>query len=88
VHHDVRPVLERAQQGRRRESAVDYQRQVAGVRDIGNGPDVLSKVTMTGNDFAFSDGRWTCGKEQTVPVNVGLPTVKVSEITIGGSDLA
>lgn len=55
---------------------------------IGNGPDVLSKVTMTGNDFAMSDGRWTCGKEQIVPVNVGLPTIKVSEITIGGSEIA
>ncbi len=54
---------------------------------IGNGPDVLSKVTMVGNDFAFSDGRWTCGKGQQVPVGVGLPTVKISEITIGGSDL-
>jgi len=55
---------------------------------IGNGPDVLSKVVMTGNDFAFSDGRWTCGKGQTVPVNVGLPTIKVSEITVGGSEIA
>jgi len=55
---------------------------------IGNGPDVLSKVTMTGNDFAFSDGRWTCGKGQTVPVNVGLPTIKVSEITVGGSEIS
>lgn len=54
---------------------------------IGNGPDVLSKVTMVGNDFAFSDGRWTCGKGQHVPVGVGLPMVKISEITVGGSDL-
>ena len=54
---------------------------------IGNGPDVLSKVTMVGNDFAFSDGRWTCGKGQLVPVGVGLPTLKISEITVGGSDL-
>jgi TldD protein len=54
---------------------------------IGNGPDVLSKVTMVGNDFRFSNGRWTCGKGQTVPVGVGLPTIKVSEITIGGSEL-
>jgi TldD protein len=54
---------------------------------IGNGPDVLSKVTMVGNDFAFSDGRWTCGKGQHVPVGVGLPTVKISEITVGGSDV-
>jgi TldD protein len=54
---------------------------------IGNGPDVLSKVTMVGNDFAFSDGRWTCGKGQQIPVGVGLPTVKISAITVGGSDL-
>ncbi len=53
----------------------------------GNGPDVLSRVTMVGNDFAFSDGRWTCGKGQLVPVGVGLPTVKISEITVGGSEL-
>ena len=54
---------------------------------IGNGPNVLSKVTMVGNDFAFSDGRWTCGKGQHVPVGTGLPTVKISEITVGGRDL-
>ncbi|HSG29709.1 MAG TPA: metallopeptidase TldD-related protein, partial [Candidatus Krumholzibacterium sp.] len=54
---------------------------------IGNGPDVLSRVTHVGNDFAFSDGRWTCGKGQLVPVGVGLPTVKISEITVGGSEL-
>lgn len=55
---------------------------------IGNGPDVLSKVTMVGNDLAISDGRWTCGKGQHVPVGVGLPTIKISEITVGGSDIA
>jgi TldD protein len=54
---------------------------------IGNGPDTLSKVTMVGNDFAFSDGRWTCGKGQHVPVGLGLPTVKISEITVGGSEM-
>lgn len=54
---------------------------------IGNGPDVLTRVTAVGNDFAFSDGRWTCGKGQLVPVGVGLPTVKISEITVGGSEL-
>jgi TldD protein len=54
---------------------------------IGNGPDVLSKVTMVGNDLAFSDGRWTCGKGQHVPVGVGLPTIKISEITVGGSSI-
>ncbi len=54
---------------------------------IGNGPDVLSKVIMVGNDFAFSDGRWTCGKGQHAPVGVGLPTIKISEITVGGSEM-
>lgn len=51
---------------------------------IGNGPDVLSKVTMVANDFKLSDGIWTCGKGQSVPVGVGLPTVKISEMTVGG----
>ncbi|MGK5094092.1 metallopeptidase TldD-related protein [Deltaproteobacteria bacterium TL4] len=52
---------------------------------IGNGPDAMSKVTMVGNDFAFSEGIWTCGKDgQSVPVGVGLPTVLVSELTVGG----
>jgi len=53
---------------------------------IGNGPDVLSKVTMVGIDFTLSDGRWTCGKAgQIVPVGVGMPTVLVSGITVGGT---
>jgi len=51
---------------------------------IGNGPDVLSKVSMVANDFKFSDGIWTCGKGQSVPVGVGLPTVKIAEMTVGG----
>ncbi len=52
---------------------------------IGNGPDALSKVTMVGNDFAFSEGIWTCGKDgQSVPVGIGLPTVLISELTVGG----
>ncbi len=52
---------------------------------IGNGPEVLTKVTRVANDFKFSDGKWTCGKGQRVPVGVGLPTVLVSEITVGGN---
>lgn len=52
---------------------------------IGNGPDALSKVEMVGNDFALSEGIWTCGKDgQSVPVGVGLPTVLISELTVGG----
>ncbi|MBL4580036.1 MAG: hypothetical protein JKY05_06250, partial [SAR324 cluster bacterium] len=45
----------------------------------------MSKVSMVGNDFAMSEGSWTCGKEgQNVPVGVGLPTVLISEMTVGG----
>lgn len=51
---------------------------------IGNGPDILSRVNMVGNDFRLSAGIWTCGKGQSVPVGVGLPTVKISEMTVGG----
>ena len=61
----------------------------APIRDvnlIGNGPDVLTKVTAVGHDFKLSDGRWTCGKNgQAVPVGVGIPTVLVSGITVGGT---
>ncbi|WP_343386911.1 metallopeptidase TldD-related protein [Candidatus Amarobacter glycogenicus] len=53
---------------------------------IGNGPDVLSKVTAVANDYQLSDGRWTCGKDgQSVPVGVGMPTILVSGITVGGT---
>lgn len=52
---------------------------------IGNGPDILKKVTMVGNDMKLSEGGWTCGKNgQSAPVSQGLPTVKVSSITVGG----
>ena len=55
---------------------------------IGNGPEALSRVSMVANDDALSDGRWTCGKEgQSVPVGVGLPTVLVSAMTVGGTRL-
>ena len=57
-----------------------------GVNLIGNGPDVLRKVSMLGDDVAVSDGLWTCGKDgQSVPVGVGCPTVKISAITVGGT---
>jgi TldD protein len=57
-----------------------------GVNLIGNGPDVLTKVTMLGTDYQLSDGIWTCGKDgQSVPVGVGTPTVKISAITVGGT---
>ncbi len=54
---------------------------------IGNGPDVLSKITMVANDFRLDTGGWTCGKDgQGVPVSQGLPTTLVSSITVGGED--
>jgi TldD protein len=57
-----------------------------GVNLIGNGPDVLRKVTMLGRDFELSEGTWTCGKDgQSVPVGIGTPTMKISEITVGGT---
>jgi TldD protein len=59
-----------------------------GVNLIGNGPDVLRKVVMLGNDVAVSDGIWTCGKDgQSVPVGVGCPTIKISAITVGGTKI-
>jgi TldD protein len=57
-----------------------------GVNLIGNGPDALTTVTMVGHDFALSDGMWTCGKDgQSVPVGVGMPTVKLDRLTVGGT---
>jgi TldD protein len=59
---------------------------IKGATLIGNGPEILKRVTMVGNDLQISDGKWTCGKEgQSVPVGVGLPTVKLSHITVGGT---
>lgn len=61
-------------------------RPLKGVTLIGNGPDVMTKVVMVGNDLTFTEGGWTCGKDgQSVPVGMGIPTCKVSEITVGGS---
>ena len=55
---------------------------------IGNGPDVLNRVSMLGGDVELSDGIWTCGKDgQSVPVGVGCPTIKIDETTIGGTKL-
>jgi TldD protein len=57
-----------------------------GVNLVGNGPEVMDKVTMLGNDMCLSDGVWTCGKDgQSVPVGVGCPTVKISAMTVGGT---
>ena len=53
---------------------------------IGNGPDVLTKVSMIGEDMKLDPGIGTCGKEgQGVPVGVGQPTLKIDELTVGGT---
>jgi TldD protein len=54
----------------------------------GNGPEVMNRVTMVGNDGRFAGRYYTCGKGgQYVPVGVGMPTVKLSSVTVGGSGL-
>ncbi len=59
---------------------------VKGATLIGNGPDVLTRVSMVGRDLELDEGIGTCGKEgQNVPVGVGTPTLKVEEITVGGT---
>lgn len=63
-------------------------RPVKGATLIGNGPDVLTKVSMVGNDLQLDSGVGTCGKEgQSVPVGVGQPTIKIDSITVGGTSV-
>jgi len=58
---------------------------VKDVNIIGNGPQVLADIVMVADDFKMDEGGWTCGKDgQGVPVSLGLPTVKVKKITVGG----
>ena len=62
-------------------------RPVKGATLIGNGPDVLTKVSMIGNDLALDKGVGVCGKGgQSVPVGVGQPTLKIDGLTVGGTD--
>ncbi|WP_020563680.1 metalloprotease TldD [Methylosarcina fibrata] len=61
-------------------------RPVKGATLIGNGPDVLTRVSMVGNDLELDSGVGTCGKEgQSVPVGVGQPTLKIDGLTVGGT---
>jgi TldD protein len=60
-------------------------RPVTDVNLIGNGPKVLEKVDMVAKKLEFDEGGWTCGKNgQSVPVSLGMPTVRVSSMTVGG----
>ena len=59
---------------------------VKGAMLIGDGPEALHKISMVGNDLKLDTGVGTCGKEgQSVPVGVGQPTLKIDEITVGGT---
>jgi len=59
---------------------------VKGATLIGNGPDAMSMVSMVGNDLALDKGVGVCGKDgQSLPVGVGQPTLKLDEITVGGT---
>jgi TldD protein len=61
-------------------------RPVKGATLIGNGPDVLTRVSMVGNDMQLDSGIGVCGKDgQSVPVGVGQPTIRIDELTVGGT---
>lgn len=66
---------------------IENGRLTAPVKDIniiGNGPQALSDILAVGNDLKIDNGTWTCGKEQSVPVSCGMPTVLISSLTAGG----
>ncbi len=59
---------------------------VKGATLIGNGPEAMGRVSMIGHDMAMDTGIGVCGKEgQGVPVGVGQPTLKLDELTVGGT---
>ena len=57
---------------------------VKDINIIGNGPQALSEIVAVGNDMKIDNGTWTCGKEQSVPVSCGMPTVLIGRLTVGG----
>ncbi len=62
-------------------------RPVKGATLIGNGPEIMTKISMIGNDLELDAGVGTCGKEgQSLPVGVGQPTLKIDNMTVGGTN--
>jgi TldD protein len=62
-------------------------RPVRGATLIGNGPDVMTRVSMVGNDLRLDAGIGVCGKDgQSIPVGVGQPTLRIDGLTVGGTD--
>ncbi|PWF24949.1 metalloprotease TldD [Corticimicrobacter populi] len=60
---------------------------VKGATLIGNGPDAMNRISMIGHDMQLDSGVGTCGKEgQSVPVGVGMPTVRMEGLTVGGTN--
>ena len=57
---------------------------VKDINIIGNGPAALADIRAVANDLAIDPGAWTCGKEQSVPVSCGIPTVLIGSLTVGG----
>jgi TldD protein len=54
---------------------------------LGNGPEIMNRVAMVGDDLEISDHLWECGKQgQMVPVTVGTPTIKIETMTVGGAN--
>ena len=66
---------------------IENGRRTAPIKDIniiGNGPQALADIVAVGNDLKIDNGTWTCGKEQSVAVSCGMPTILVSSLTVGG----
>ena len=61
-------------------------RPVKDLNIIGNGPQALADIVAVGSDLKVDDGTWTCGKEQSVAVSCGIPSVLVSKLTVGGGE--